>query len=174
MSDGILISSDGRGKHELRPNAISNEIKETIRQHIKLFPRRQSHYSRSSNLKRDYLDEGLSISRMYQLYLKKYQTDTCAKPEVNEWLYRKIFNEEFNLSFGYPRSDTCDTCDLLNVATRACTDDDERAKKQEKLAVHQEMASQRYKLLRSDAEAKRESTNKAVITFDLMQNLPMA
>ena len=42
---------------------------------------------------------------MHKLYIEKYEPqvkETGAKPEVKEWLYRKIFNEEFNLSFGYP------------------------------------------------------------------------
>lgn len=51
---------------------------------------------------------------MYRLYLDKHEPqikESSAKPQVKEWLYQKIFNEEFNLSFGYPRSDTCETCD---------------------------------------------------------------
>ena len=176
MSLGILIASDCRGKHENRPYAISDEAKDKVREHIKSFPHRQSHYSRASNSKRAYLDEGLSISRMYLMYLEKYEPQiegTETKPEVKEWLYRKIFNENFNLSFGYPRSDTCETCDLLNVAIRTCTSEEERETKKVKLSAHQEKASQGYKLLRSDAEATKDKRNQALITFDLMQNLPV-
>ena len=54
---------------------------------------------------------------MHRLYLEKYEPELGEgeKPQVKEWLYRKIFNEEFNLGFGYPRSDTCEKCDLLKV-----------------------------------------------------------
>jgi len=47
---------------------------------------------------------------MHRLYLEKYEPelDEGKKPHVKEWLYRKIFNEEFNYGFGYPRSDTCE------------------------------------------------------------------
>lgn len=31
--------------------------------------------------------------------------------------YRNVFNKKFNFSFGYPRSDTCSTC---NVHTTKC------------------------------------------------------
>ena len=88
-----------------------------IREHIKSFPHRKSHYSQKDNRKRKYLSENLSISRMYGLYLQKYEpqvSETVAKPHVKQWLYRKIFNEEFNLSFGYPCSDTCEKCDQMN------------------------------------------------------------
>lgn len=62
VMQGILIASDMRGKHGNRPHAISDEAKQRVREHIKSFPRRQSHYSRTKNFKREYLDEGLSIS----------------------------------------------------------------------------------------------------------------
>ena len=36
--------------------------------------------------------------------------------------YAKIFNEEFNLSFGYPKSDTCGQCDQLKHQISSFTD----------------------------------------------------
>ena len=33
-----------------------------------------------------------------------------------KYLYWKIFNEEFNFGFEYPRGNTCAKCDQLNVA----------------------------------------------------------
>ena len=99
LNSGALVASDNQGKHKQRPHAISLDVKDEIREHIRSFPRRQSHYSRSDNGKRQYLPEGLSIAEMHQLYLQEHEP-------VKEWLYRKMFNEEFNLSFGYPRSDT--------------------------------------------------------------------
>ena len=113
---------------------------------------------------------------MYQLYLEKYEPgviETGMKPEVKEWLYRKIFNEEFNLSFGYPRSDTCETCDLLNIEMQACKSDADRASIRDELAAHQEKASQGYRCLRTDTEATKGTTDHALLTFDLMQNLPV-
>ena len=35
---------------------------------------------------------------------------------VKEWLYCKVFNEEFNLGFSYPRNDTYQLCDELGMA----------------------------------------------------------
>ena len=34
----------------------------------------------------------------------------------------KIFNEEFNLGIGYPRSNTCQMCDGLRIAIEAASD----------------------------------------------------
>lgn len=94
LEASVLVTPDQQG---------NEENKQKIREHIKTFPCRKSHYSHSDNRKREYLNEGLSISCMCLLYLEKYKPqvkETGAKPEVKEWLYRKIFNKEFNLSFG--------------------------------------------------------------------------
>ncbi len=110
------------------------------------------------------------------MYLEKYEpqaSDTGAKPQVKEWLYRKIFNEEFNLSFGYPRSDTCETCDLLHIEIQAAKSESERMESQAELAAHQEKASQGYRALRSDTEVTKSSADHTLLTFDLMQNLPV-
>jgi len=172
---GIILSGDERGRHHNRPKKVPEEAKEKVREHIKSFPQRKSHYSQKDNRKRKYLSENLSISRMYDLYLEKYEpqvSETAAKPQVKEWLYRKIFNEEFNLSFGYPRSDTCEKCDLLHVAIQNASDE-QREEHQEELAEHQEKASQGYSSLKKDTDTTKLRTNHQLITFDLMQNLPV-
>ena len=96
------------------------------------FPSQESHYSRSNNKMRKYLPEGLSIAQKYQQYVEKYEYDpgnsNGEQPQVKEYLYRKIFNEEFNFGFGYPRSDTCEKCDLLKVSIDAAESADDRKK----------------------------------------------
>ena len=113
---------------------------------------------------------------MYLLYQEKYEPqvkETGAKPVVKKWLYRKIFTEEFNLSFGYPRSDTCETCDLLQIAIKASDSEVEREKLQREIAEHQHKASQGYLQLRADTEATKDTGDHTLLTFDLMQNLPV-
>ena len=114
-----MTVTDGRGRHTNRPRTTSEDVKEQIREHIRSFPRRQSHYSQSSNCSREYLPEGLSIAEMHRLYLAQYEPQAGDKPAVKEWLYRKVFNEDFNLGFGYPQSDTCQLCDGLKIALEA-------------------------------------------------------
>lgn len=73
---------------------MSEEVKETVRNHIRRFPRRPSHYSVSKNMHREYLAETLSIAEMYRLYveqLEKLKCDGVEKPVVSEWMYRKMF-----------------------------------------------------------------------------------
>ena len=71
---------------------------------------------------------------MYNLYLSKYEpqiSETRATPQVKEWLCRKIFSGDFNLSFGYPCSATRETCDLFQVAIQSSKSDEEQETCQE-------------------------------------------
>ena len=94
------------------------------------------------------------------------------KPIVKDWLYRKIFNEDFNLSFGYPRSDTCQMCDELRLSIMSSTSESDREELSMQLAEHQLKASNGYQSLRNDTELAR-NADVHTITFDLQQNLPV-
>ena len=175
LKAGNLLPGDARGTHRNR-RTIPEQVKERIREHIRSFPRHQSHYSRGDNRKREYLPEGLSIAQMYRLFLSAYETEAYADEPlyvVKEWLYRKIFNEEFNLSFGYPRSDTCQLCDELRMAVASTSSETQRSELNSQLAEHQLKASQAYQLLQNDTKLAKNDPDLHVITFDLQQNLPV-
>ena len=84
---------DMRGRH-LPANKTTDADLEDVKKHILSFPKYRSHYSRSDNPHRHYLSPDLSITKMYLLY-----KHGCSTP-VSEWVYRKVFNQEFNMSFG--------------------------------------------------------------------------
>ena len=44
---------------------------------------------------------------MYCMFKENYPLEKCSYES-----YCKIFNSKFNISFGYPRKDTCSFCDL--------------------------------------------------------------
>ena len=90
--------TDQRGRHT-PGNKTSDDDLAFIKAHIQSFPRYQSHYSRSDNPHRKYLSPELSVAKMYQLYMEKCRQEK-RDTICSEWLYRKTFNESFNLSFG--------------------------------------------------------------------------
>lgn len=90
-----------KGKH-VKKQTADNKITEVI-EHIKSFPVEDSHFCRAST-NRKYLSTGLSVAKMYSLYVEKYDEP------VKENIYRKVFNEKFNLSFHKPKKDVCDLC----------------------------------------------------------------
>lgn len=96
---------DGRGKHNVRPKKLSVETKSAIVGHIGSFKGRKGHYNLSESTK-IYLPEELNIKKMFDMF--------CSQNEniqVSYETYRTIFSTEFNISFGFPRMDTCSTCD---------------------------------------------------------------
>lgn len=110
--EGGILTPDKRGKHT-PVNKISEDVRNSVRNHISKFPVHESHYSREKTT-RKYLGNHLSISRMYSLY----QEDCQNLPKENvakEWLYAEIFNYEFNYGFKSPDTDTCDICDKFKL-----------------------------------------------------------
>lgn len=101
-----FTSTDNRGKH-VPKNKISDKDKDPIREHIRSFPKTESHYCRKST-QREYLDSSLSIRKMYNLYIEKCKED--HKDAQKFWFYDKIFATEFNLGFHKPKKDVCSFC----------------------------------------------------------------
>ena len=121
---------DKRGKHA-NSHATREEIKQQIHRHIKSFPTIESHYGKSNSSKgKKYLSSQLSVALMHELYLEMHEPQEYAKikedgsgnPQVKYDFYRKYFNSHFNLSFGAPKTDTCATCDELNVKINDASD----------------------------------------------------
>lgn len=67
-SDASICDKDHRGKGSGR-KMDANQRKFVI-EHIKLFRKYKSHYSRKSNIDTRYLSTELNISKLYQLYLE--------------------------------------------------------------------------------------------------------
>jgi hypothetical protein len=83
---------DARGTHRNRPRKISEETFNKIEA-------RTSHYSMEKTSK-IYLPEELNITKMFNMF-KEADSDVTISYET----YRTTF-KKFNISFGYPRSDT--------------------------------------------------------------------
>lgn len=120
LQNHIPSPTDNRGKHQNRPNKLSEDINFKISTHINSFPKRQSHYSRSDNSNTRYLSPNLSVAKLYRMFLEKYEPnfwtiyntevsegrEITVKPTVKYQYFAKYFASNFNISFAYPRSDT--------------------------------------------------------------------
>ena len=101
-----VCMEDNRGKHNNRPNRASQSQITGVRKHIESFQPIESHYCRKDSAKK-YLPADLNVTKMYDMY-----TENCPLSEkpasIN--IYRRIFNEEYNISFHTPLKDQCDLC----------------------------------------------------------------
>ena len=154
---------------------MSDERRDRIRGHISSFRGRLSHYSRHKTRKL-YLPEELNIMKMFALYEEQYADDTSYDA------YRNVFNGDFNISFGYPRTDTCSKCDeflaelkLVEKELKENPEDVNLLRKRGDLLtqreVHQRKAETFYSRKKNaKARAKTTATMRAV-AFDFQKEL---
>lgn len=100
-----ISPKDQRGKHRNRPNKLADATFQKIYTHISSFKGRGSHYS-TKDSKKIYLPEELNVNKMFKMFKELHPS--C---KVSYETYRTTFVKNFNISFGYPRTDTCSTCD---------------------------------------------------------------
>lgn len=115
-----------------------------MKNHINLFPRNVSHYSRFKS-EREYLSGDLNFSRMFAAFKEKY-----SDSGVSYKFYRKVFRKDFpKLSFRRPRSDTCKRCDYLNIQSKD-NDPIQSAKAKKALELHHAQAESAFSALKND------------------------
>lgn len=166
----ICSPLDMRGK-QANPHRVQDSVKKQIEEHIRSFPVMRSHYSRSHHgKKRRYLSPLLTVADMHDLYVAKYESN--GEGIVSYDYYRKYFNENFNISFGNPKADTCGTCDQLKHQIEAATED-ARAVLLCQKEEHLREAENFYSSLRTNTILAKQNSHIATITFDFQQNLPL-
>ena len=108
------------------------------------------------------------------------------KPKILLHTYKNIFNTEFNLSFGLPRTDTCARCEALDIALLSSGGDDEMNRPLEECREHQEKGENGYKSKRDKQCTQQSWSGKThtlgenstvkdaidMVTFDFQQSLP--
>ena len=72
-----------------------------------------------------------------------------VKPIVTKYYYNDSVINEFNLHFGYPRLDTCNTCDHLNMEISTASDG-EKTRLEKELNDHLVVAEKGYDKLLED------------------------
>ena len=166
----LLLQMDQRGRHGNRPNKTSDEDIEFVRNHINSFPTQTSHYSRRHNPNLKYLSSDLNIAIMYRLYREKCLSENITA--VNMFVYRSNFHKYFSLSFKKPKSDTCKSCDSLNIKILAEVDPVKKQSLTNELTLHKKKAKSAYDNLQSDTQVAKKDNDIHVITIDLQQCLP--
>ena len=85
---------------------------------------------------------------MHNLYVYKFELDPTI-PVVSYDMNRNYFNENFHISFGYSKTDTCPTCDQLQIQLDTA-DDTLKGSIREQVEDHQRKAESFYSNMRTD------------------------
>lgn len=103
----------------------------------------------------------------------------CAEENIPEeniakaWLYRHIFNTEFNLGFNPPANDTCDDCDAFVIKYKNATDESEKNNIKAEHDKHLQESHLRYHLKGIDKiMAIASHGTQKMLTVDLQKCLP--
>ena len=67
-----------------------------------------------------------------------------VKPIISEHYYHDVFVREFNILFGFPRSDTCNKCGAIRVKIDAVGNEDDKQELEKELSDHLTSADQGY------------------------------
>ena len=118
---------------------------------------------------------------MHRLYLEKHEPSIYSKmlnghkvkPSVNYDFYLNIFNTQFNLSFGKPRSDTCSKCEQLKIQIESEKNPEKKVSYERERGVHHAKADKFYTDLKSITQTAQEDDTVEAICFDYQQNLPV-
>lgn len=100
---------DRRGKAP-SSNKTSDSDRNFLKAFIEKFPRYESHYDRAKSDKQ-YLDPSLNLIKIYREY--KSVCEDQNRKVLSEFMFRDIFNKEYNLSFKYQKYDTCKICNSI-------------------------------------------------------------
>ena len=93
--------------------------------------------------------------------------DGNGNPQIKYDFYRDYFNSHFNLSFGIPKTETCATCDELNVKINDASDPTQKERLKTEKQTHIHAAQEFYTELRACTEMARESENVGCLTLTL-------
>ena len=110
---GPFMGEDRRGRHT-PANKASGGVIQRVKTHIESFPQIESHYTRSGS-RRCYLDQKLSINKMYRLYKVECEKEDPPVAPVGAMTYRRIFCNGYNLSLFRPRKDQCSKCSKFKI-----------------------------------------------------------
>lgn len=146
-----------QGQHKVRPHKIADDVIANVLQHISGYPAESSHYSRNKNDLKKYLSPLLNVTKMHQMYI-----DECKDKKLEDKfliklsMYRHLFETNFNLSFGYPKSDTCSVCDAGGYT-----------------AEHKENYTRAFEMQKADRQKPLENKTICYISMDLQQTMPL-
>lgn len=141
---GQLVYEEKRGNKKMH-RKYTEEDESKIVDHINMFPRDVSHYTRNRSSKQ-YLSPDLNIHRLYLAFKRMY-------PDINITyrFYSQVFKKRFpDLSFKPPRTDTCSTCDLLSAQIKG--NPENRQILVNRLELHHRKAEKAMKIMQQDHE----------------------
>lgn len=166
--------NDQRGQKSGGLNKIPDLDVDFIRTLINRLPKYESHYRRDQNSGCQYLKFGMTIQKIYDIYLDDLKTVFGAeKIPVSFGTLKRIFYKYFNLRFKPLKKDTCNRCDILANKIKSCCSAEEMENLLKEKNDHLERAEGLRKQMNKDILRAKTDPKFEVLTFDLEKTLPL-
>lgn len=107
---------------------------------------------------------------MYNLY--KEHVESEGRQPVEEHIYRRTFNNEFNLQFHAPHKDTCVKCDVFSNKLKYSTDEEEKRQLKQDHELHIRKVEKTRDSMIPDAKKSSNNDSYYAFSFDLEKSLP--
>ena len=157
---GVFSSKENRGRHQPH-NKTDKAVLGGVNEHIKSFPTLSPHYTRKDT-QREFLPQGLSVNKMYDLYREKMRQK--QQTTASAFVYRSEFNRNYNFSFHVPKKDQCQTCTRYHVAEE---DNNMTVSLKESYDAHQQRKERAREEKNKDKIRANSDPSFHVATFDL-------
>lgn len=141
---------------------------------IKRLPKYESHYRREKNSDALYLQPGMTVPKIYELFKIEFEKEFGKDEKCPSFnVVRHIFVQKFNLRCKSLKKDTCNKCDLYEMTLKNSTTSAERANAQREKEEHQKIAEDLRKKLKEDFEQAKTCEETECLTYDLEKTLPL-
>ena len=154
---------DARGCKTSKNKTTPQQLN-TLRKFIESLPAVDSHYCRSSTEKKYLAESWESVTNIHRVY--KLHCVEHKKIPLSLWVFKKIFQEEYNIGIHSPKKDKCDVC--VKFANLNCPTQQEielnNAHKAEKEAINKKYADDQKR-------SKQPDNNFVTCSFDLQKVL---
>lgn len=171
--DGNSIK-DQRGQACGAWNKIAQEDVDFIKNVINALPKYESHYRREQNSDCQYLKLGMTIRKIYDLYVEKLkEIHGEDKKPVSLQALQQIFYANFNLRCKTLKKDTCSKCDTFTTKIQNTTTEEETNKLKEDKQNHLKRAEDLRNNMKEDLARAKTDEHFECLTFDLEKTLPL-
>lgn len=167
------VANDKRGKAQGGWNKLPEESVKFITDIIERLPKYISHYTREKNNDALYLELGMTISKIYNLYMEEFEKKYGkTKKCVSLSKVRNIFITKFNLRCKPAKHDTCNKCDMFNIQlSNRLNPQYEQIDLQHK--THVNLAEGLRQQMEKDFATAKNNPKRECLTFDLEKTLPL-
>lgn len=166
--------NDKRGLKQGGWNKTPEEDIDFVKNIINSLPKYESHYRRERNNGTQYLKLGMTIQKIYDIYLAELkQVYGSEKKCVSFATLKHIFYTNFNLRCKPLKKDTCKKCDLLALEIKKCCVPEEKEQLILQRDLHQMRAEELRKQMSQDMARAKTDPKFECLTYDLEKTLPL-